>query len=228
MNVTIIRATSRKNSSTYNAAQYFISRLHNVEEVFEFTLPKDMPHICCGCYACLSGNEEKCGGYAYLKPINEAIAKSQLLIFCCPVWCFHAPGQIKSFLDHYGYRWLVHRPNFDMLHKQTVIITTAGGGGLRSAAKDIADSMYYCGVARTHVVTQSVWGYFWNDMPENMKRSFTRKLDKAAVKVEKCARYLKPSCKVKFLYIMFKHLHLADKMWPIDNAYWKEHVKSSM
>lgn len=126
MNVTIIRATSRKNSSTYNAAQYFISRLHNVEEVFEFTLPKDMPHICCGCYACLSGHEEKCGGYAYLKPINEAIAKSQLLIFCCTVWCFHAPGQIKSFLDHYGYRWLVHRPNFDMLHKQAVIITTAG------------------------------------------------------------------------------------------------------
>ena len=82
MNVTITRATSRKNSSTYNAAQYFISRLHNVEEVFEFTLPKDMPHICCGCYACLSGHEEKCGGYAYLKPINEAIAKSQLLIFC--------------------------------------------------------------------------------------------------------------------------------------------------
>ena len=46
MNITLIKATKRKNSSTYNAAQYFISQLENTEEIFEFTLPDDMPHIC--------------------------------------------------------------------------------------------------------------------------------------------------------------------------------------
>ncbi len=225
MNVTIIKATNRKNSSTYNAAKYFLSRLSAVEEVFPFTLPDDMPHICRGCYACLHGKEEKCGGYAYLKPINEAIAKSQLILFCCPVWCFHAPGQIKSFLDHYGYRWLVHRPDFSMLQKQAVIITTAGGGGLKSAVKDIKDSMDYWGVARTHVVTQSVWGYFWNDMPKKFKKSFLKKLDKTAAKVNRCAKRLKPSFKVKYLWGMFQKLHQNDKMWEIDNAYWKEQLK---
>ncbi len=223
INITIIKATNRKNSSTYNAAKYFVSRLSDVGEVFEFCLPDDMPHICCGCYACLHGDEDKCGGYKYLKPINEAISKSQLIIFCCPVWCFHAPGQIKSFLDHYGYRWLVHRPNFEMMEKQAVIITTAGGGGLKSAAKDIKDSMDYWGIARTHIITQAVWGYFWNDMPDKFKKGFEKKLDKVAAKVEKCAEHLKPSLKVKCIYKMFKSLHLKDKLWKLDNEYWKAH-----
>lgn len=227
MNITILRATGRKNSSTYNAAKYFISKLGNAEEVFEFTLPDDMPHICRGCYACLHGKEDKCGGFEYLKPINEALSKSQLIIFCCPVWCFHAPGQIKSFLDHYGFRWLVHRPDFDMVNKQALIITTAGGGGLKSAAKDIKDSMDYWGVARTHIVTQSVWQYFWNDMPDKFKKSFINKLDKTAIKVSRYSENLKPSLKVKFLYNMFKRLHLKDKMWGIDNEYWKERLKAS-
>lgn len=225
MNITIIKATNRKNSSTYNAAKYFISKLNNADKVYEFTLPNDMPHICRGCYLCLNGNESKCGGYEYLKPINEAFEKSDLIIFCCPVWCFHATGQIKSFLDHYGFRWLVHRPDFNMINKQAVIITTAGGGGLKSAARDIKDSMDYWGVARTHIVTQSVWGFFWNDMPQKFKSKFTKELDKTAYKVQKCAKNLKPSLKVKFLYKMFSVLHLNDKMWEIDNAYWKEKYK---
>ena len=225
MNITVIRATNRKNSSTYNAAKYLISKLGNVGTVFEFTLPDDMPHICRGCYACLHEKEEKCGGYEYLKPINEAIAESQLIIFCCPVWCFHAPGQMKSFLDHYGFRWLVHRPNFDMKNKQALIIATAGGGGLKSAAKDIKDSMDYWGVARTHIVTQSVWQYFWNDMPEKFKKQFLKKLDKAADKISKCAENLKPTLKVRSLYKMFERLHLSGKMWEIDNEYWMENIK---
>ena len=225
VNITIIRATRRKNSSTYNAAKYFVSRLHDVGDVFEFTLPDDMPHICRGCYACLHGSEDKCGGIEYLRPINEAFAKSQLIIFCCPVWCFHTPGQIKSFLDHYGWRWLVHRPNFDMRNKQAVIIATAGGGGLKSTAKDIKDSMDYWGVARTHVVTQAVWGYFWNDMPEKFKRQLEKKLDKTAARVEKCAKHLTPSLKVRCLYKMFERLHVNDKLWEIDNEYWKSRNK---
>lgn len=225
MNITLIRATSRKNSSTYNAAKYFISKLNNVGNVHEFTLPNDMPHVCRGCYACLEGKEDKCGGAEYLKPINNAFSDSQLIIFCCPVWCFHAPGQIKSFLAHYGYRWLVHRPNFDMLGKQAVIITTAGGGGMKSAAKDIKDSMDYWGVARTYVVSQAVWGFFWNDMPDKFKTNFKKKLDKTAVSVVRHAQNLKPTLKVKFLYNMFRNLHLKGKMWEIDNEYWKDNQK---
>ena len=37
-----------------------------------------------------------------------------------------------------------------------VCVVGAGGGGLKSAAKDIKDSMDYWGIARTHTVTQAV------------------------------------------------------------------------
>ena len=109
-----------------------------------------------------------------------------------------------------------------MKNKQAVIITSAGGGGLKSAASDIKDSMDYWGIARTYVITQSVWGFFWNDMPEKFKKQFIKKLDKTAAKVEKHAKKLKPSLKVKALYNMFSKLHLKDKMWKLDNEYWKE------
>ena len=109
-----------------------------------------------------------------------------------------------------------------MMNKQAVIITTAGGGGLKSAAKDIKDSMDYWGIARTHVVTQSVWGYFWNNMPDKFKREFEKKLDKTACKVLKYEKNLKISLKVKLLYKMFERLHLNDKLWEVDNEYWKK------
>ena len=43
MNITLIRSNKRKNSTTYNSAEYLISKLENVDKVYEFTLPEDMP-----------------------------------------------------------------------------------------------------------------------------------------------------------------------------------------
>ena len=31
-------------------------------EMFAFHLPRDMPHICAGCYACIAGREQCCPG----------------------------------------------------------------------------------------------------------------------------------------------------------------------
>lgn len=125
-------------------------------QLFEFYLPWDMPHVFIGCYACINGNEENCGGYDALKPIISAMEQSELIIFCSPTYVFHTPGQIKTLLDHFGYRWLVHRPDLSFLKKQAVIITTAGGGGMKSTVRDIRDSMNYWGVARTYCITQAV------------------------------------------------------------------------
>ena len=37
MNITLIRSNKRKNSTTYNSAEYLISKLENVDKVYEFT-----------------------------------------------------------------------------------------------------------------------------------------------------------------------------------------------
>lgn len=57
------------------------------------------------------------------------------------------------------------------------------------------------------------------------KEKAIKKLDKTAAMVERCAKNLKPSLKVKVLYKMFLKLHLNDKLWKIDNEYWQEHKK---
>ena len=35
MNITLIRSNKRKNSTTYNSAEYLISKLENVDKVYE-------------------------------------------------------------------------------------------------------------------------------------------------------------------------------------------------
>ena len=37
MNITLIRSINEKNSTTYNSAEYLISKLENVDKVYEFT-----------------------------------------------------------------------------------------------------------------------------------------------------------------------------------------------
>ncbi len=101
MNITVFYASKRKaKSSTYGAAQLIIEKLLYGGQLFEFYLPWDMPHVCIGCYACINGNEENCGGYDALKPIISAMEQSELIIFCSPTYVFHTPGQIKPLLDH--------------------------------------------------------------------------------------------------------------------------------
>ena len=36
------------------------------------------------------------------------------------VYVYHATGSMKAFLDHYGYRWMVHCPEESMFKKQGV------------------------------------------------------------------------------------------------------------
>lgn len=64
------------------------------------------------------------------------------MIFESPVYVYHVTGSMKAFLDHYGYRWMLHRPEESMFHKQAVCISTAAGAGMKSTNKDMADSFF--------------------------------------------------------------------------------------
>ncbi len=41
-----------------------------------------------------------------------------LLFLASPVYVYHTTGAMKAFLDHYGYRWMVHSPEESMFKKQ--------------------------------------------------------------------------------------------------------------
>ena len=221
MNITVIYATGRKTPScTYGIAQMVIGELLDGGTLYEFQLPKDMPHVCTGCRACMDGHEERCGGAAYMEPILSAMERSELLMFCVPTYVFHVPGQVKTLLDHFAYRWMVHRPDLSCMKKQAVIINTAAGGGMRSTVRELADSLNYWGIARTHVISQKVWNYNWTDLPESFRGSVEKKVKRTVRKVKSQETCLKPSMKVRSLFYLYRTLHKGRKMAPIDDDYW--------
>ena len=223
MNITVIYPNKRKKLSvTYGTAHLVIDRLLRGGELYEFYLPADMPHVCMGCYACFNGHSERCGGYEYMERIIAAMEKSELIIICAPSYVYHAPGQIKTLLDHFGYRWMVHRPDLSFMKKQALIITSAAGGGLRSTVKDIEDSMNYWGIGRTHKITQSVWGYNWSSLPERFLKSITKKAERVSAKIENLSAGFTPSVKVKAIFYLYRLFHKGRKMSEVDDSYWYE------
>ncbi len=73
--------------------------------------------------------------YEKLRPIT--MDDADVIILASPVYVYHATGAMKSFLDHYGYRWVPHCPEEKMFHKQAVCISTAAGGGIKNTNKDM-------------------------------------------------------------------------------------------
>ena len=111
MKITIVHGQSHK-GSTYNIARILSEKLKG--EVTEFFLPKDFGSFCVGCNNCFEKSEKECPHYNKLANITEAINEADLIILASPVYVFHATGAMKAFLDHYGYRWMVHRPEEKM------------------------------------------------------------------------------------------------------------------
>ena len=108
------------------------------------------------------------------------------------------------------------------MEKQAVIINTAGGGGRKTTVQDIRDSMNYWGIARTHVISQSVWNYDWSNLPDRFRKAAYTKVDRTAGKILRYRKHLTPSMKVKWLVFLYGWLHRHNKMAEIDDRYWKE------
>ena len=77
--------------------------------------------------------------YEKLKPLTDVIDEADVIILASPVYVYHATGAMKAFLDHYGYRWMVHCPEESMFRKQGVCISTAAGAGMKPTNKDMMD-----------------------------------------------------------------------------------------
>ncbi len=92
-------------------------------DVTEFFLPRDFHEYCVGCMQCILKDEKRCLHYEKLRPLTEAMDAA--IILASPVYVYHVTGAMKTFLDHYGYRWLIHRPVASMFGKQGVCISTS-------------------------------------------------------------------------------------------------------
>ena len=147
MKITVVNGQSHK-GSTYHIGKMLADKLGG--KVTEYFLPKDFSDMCIGCTSCFIKNEHLCPHHARLEKLTNAIDDADVLIFTSPVYVYHTTGAMKSFLDHYGYRWMVHRPEKKMFSKQAVCISTAAGAGTKSTNKDIADSFFFWGIPKIY------------------------------------------------------------------------------
>lgn len=218
MKIVIIHGQSHK-GSTYRIAYNLALKIGG--DIKEFFLPKDFGEFCIGCTRCFLETEKKCLHFDKLNPITEAIDSTDVIILASPVYVMHVTGSMKAFLDHYGYRWMAHRPEKIMFSKQGVCISTAAGAGMKSANKDMADSLFFWGVAKIYKYGKAVSAINWQDVSEKNKKNIDKALSSIAKKITKKYGKEKPGIKTK---LMFNIIRLLQKKgWnKTDMDYWQE------
>lgn len=221
MKITIIHGQSHK-GSTYHIARKIAEKLNG--EITEFFLPRDFDSFCVGCTSCFVKSETLCPHYEKLKPITKALDDADVIILASPVYVYHATGAMKALLDHYGYRWMVHRPEEKMFSKQAVCISTAAGAGMKSTNKDMADSMFFWGVAKTYKYGIAVMQTSWNKVSDKKKKRIDKDTSLLVRKIKKNYGKVRPSIKSRAFFNIMSLLQKNGWIgWnEADVSYWRE------
>lgn len=217
MKITIIHGQSHQ-GSTCNIARLLAKKLKG--EVKEFFLPKDFGEFCIGCTACFDISETKCPHFEKISPITQAIDNADVIILASPVYVYHTTGAMKAFLDHYGWRWMVHRPEEKMFSKQAVCISTAAGAGMKSTNKDMAHSTFFWGVAKTYKYGIAVMETSWDRVNAKKKQKIEKKLDSLANKIKAAQGHITPSVKTKMFFSVIRQMQ-KHGLNEADASYWK-------
>ena len=226
MKIVVINGVINK-GITYRLKEMFIEDFKEKSEIKEFYLPTDCPEFCLGCKTCFLKDEHLCKDSEYIQKIEQAMREADLLLFTSPAYVFHATGAMKAMLDHFGYRWMPHRPMKEMFGKRAVIITQCLGAGEKQAAKDIKDSLSWWGISyikKCHFKLMS--DIDWNKIPEKKQKKMTKKIKSLAKKMNKI-NYNKKAhtsfmTKMKFYIVRILQKSLG-KQNPeyTDYKYWK-------
>ena len=226
MKITVINGTE-KHGITYRLKEMFLEPFKDKAEITEFYLPKDGPGFCIGCTQCFLTYQDRCKDAACVQKIEKAMLEADLLVFTSPSYVMHTTGAMKALLDHFGYRWMPHRPLKEMFGKRAVIITQALGAGEKSAAKDIKDSLSWWGISyikNSHFKLMSE--IHWDKLPEKKRAAMTKGMASMARKFS-AIDYSKPAhtnliTKAKFYAVRMMQTGLGkDNPEYTDYKYWK-------
>ena len=226
MKIAVVNGTEQ-HGVTYRLKETFLQAFREQAEITEFYLPKDCPGFCAGCKVCFLNDEHRCKDAEYIGRIEKALLEADLLVFTSPAYVFHTTGAMKAMLDHFGYRWMPHRPAAQMFGKRAVIITQCLGAGDRSTAKDIKDSLSWWGISDIRVCRFKLMSeVHWDKLTEKKRASMTEAIRKAARKTLK-ADFSRPArtgmiTKAKFHAVRMIQKKIG-KTAPdtVDHQYWK-------
>lgn len=218
MKIVIIHGQNHK-GSTYHIANILAEKIGG--DIKQFFLPKDFGELCIGCTRCFMESETKCPHFEKLKPLTNAMDEADVIILASPVYVYHVTGAMKTFLDHYGYRWMVHRPVEAMFKKQGVCISTAAGAGMRSTNKDMLDSLYFWGVGKLYKFGLAVAATDWNGVSVQKMTKIDKATSRIARKIRCNDGKVKPGIKTKAFFFMM-HIMQRNGFNPVDAKYWKD------
>lgn len=223
MKVTVIYGAMHK-GSTYNCVQELLKNFTDVE-VTEFFLPKDMPHFCNGCFSCFLKGENTCPHYNQVNNIKQSMLKANLIILASPVYVCDVSGQMKALLDHFGYIWMPHRPEYLMFNKIGLVLSTAAGAGTSHTNKTMKKSLNYWGLKRVFSYKKNVGAMSWEEVNSKNKNQIIKEFRILADKISKAvakSNTLKPRLFTKIIFTAMKGMQKKNSWNETDKNYWKE------
>ncbi len=128
---------------------------------------------------------------------------------------------MKAWLDHYGWRWLVHRPEEKMFSKQAVVISTAAGAGMRYANKDMKDSLSFWGIPKIYSLGIAVRAVLWNEVKSSVKAKIERKTSHIADRIKACGIKPRVSLKGRIFFYAMSIVNRKGGISSADSEYWK-------
>lgn len=222
MKILIINGQNHKGTTQHIATELANKVGGEIREIF---LPRDFSDFCCGCTNCFMKTETACPHYDKLKHITDAIMEADLLILASPVYVYHATAGMKNLLDHYGYLWMVHRPDERMFRKQAVCISTAAGAGMKHTIKDMNHSLFFWGVPKRYKIGLAVFSTRYSEISQKVRRKIDKATTKTANKINKTNSIMMKNkvripLKTKGLFFI---MHLAQRkgLNPADKEYWQ-------
>lgn len=200
----------------------FLKEFENGNNEFcEIVLPNDFHEFCYGCANCILKGEDKCPHYNLINPIIENMEKADLIIIATPVYVMSCSSGLKALLDHLAYIWLVHRPKESMFKKVGLIITTAGGSGVKDTVKLIKNNMFYWGIPKIYNYSITTMKMGGNYIDYKNKDKIKNQVKIKASKIIRSLKHKKVGLKTKLFFNVFK-MTQKNGWNKTDSSYWED------
>ena len=209
---------------TYNVINLLKKHLNiNESDLTEYFLPKDMPHFCIGCNNCFAKGEEFCPHQEVITPIKNALLNADLLIFTSPVYVRHVTGQMKAFLDHFAFQFMVHRPNKEMFSKTAFIVSIGTGAGMNSTINEIKISLKWWGISKIFKFGYGINVLTWDEISNKNKLKIENKIKKVSTKIKSNINKFKIGLYTKGIFYICRYIQKKLALTFYDKEYWEKH-----
>ena len=221
MNIAVIYGQNHK-GNTWAFTNLFLERLKDDDtHLSEFFLPDESLGFCVGCLNCIMKGEKHCPHWDYMEKITAALYKADLIIVSSPCYVMNMTGQLKTFFDHMAYRFMVHRPEPSMFHKQAIALSTANGAGMGKTTRAIYDNLFFWGIARIYRYGLKIAARDFENIPIKRKEKIIRRVNRITKKIRKNNGHAGAGIKTRFIFSLSRIAQKYNNWNSFDKEYWQ-------